>query len=238
MGCYLQRRRMEQSTPALIAIGSLVFGGAGVLGGAFAALKYLTSERNEELNSLRRRLQDTERSLELLGKVKSRENDLFLTLTESLCNLDRGQLSAQNVVEIQNILGQVEDARDVLERWDDCREAARWLKFRKGEWIKNNIRAVIHSYRKDIPISKRKMFKRDIFQCFDWAYESLMVGHPDISIDDFLGNPVIQSPFPYMEAIRLIKGTKDCGNLSFSQSMYLDMILDELIEKISHKFSS
>ncbi|MGB7247929.1 MAG: hypothetical protein WBC73_03240, partial [Phormidesmis sp.] len=203
-----------------------------IIGGAVGALKFLTEERNKELESLRRRLQDSRESEEhteyLREKAGEREKEALLTLEKYLREIDEDTLSPENLASVRRIIGLVEENRGLQDRLNDCKIAAKWLRFRQREWISESILSV----KKNIPRNKRRLFEKNVSWYLDWAHACLQIGHPDISLKKFVANPILSSPFLYIKAIRLIKEKKDWGDLKASQSSYLEKILNELMDRL------
>ncbi len=234
---------MAQNSPNLL---TTILGGSGVLGiltlmGGFAG--FVVNKHVAAIEAEKMRLTGDNTTLrQSLGKAETDlknaiddVSNVFVLLEQQR---DAEPLSSEDAARMKRILGQFQRLR-LIKEFEEYKTAARWLNYRKSDWVKEAVRVAVKEHSKLIPRQVRKRFEQDIAAYLNWVCMSLYVyEHAKAPLSQFVSKPAIQNSFPYSAAIRYLKENRDRGELTLNQSRYLENMLDELLRKLTNEFKN
>ncbi|MDX2240613.1 MAG: hypothetical protein NW224_08020 [Leptolyngbyaceae cyanobacterium bins.302] len=235
---------MTQAAPASPSLLQIVLGGGGILGLLSLAGGYTVFLINKHISLLdqanKALVRDNEKLTASLTKAESDAkaamddvDDLFRILE----TIRESDLSADDAARLKRVLGGLRKIQAMQQGLESYKAAARWLDKRKSDWCKEAARIAIQKYPKLVPLSRRRKFQENLASYLNWIYTSLYVyGHPDAPLSNFVQSPVIPFSQPYIAALEKIKNNGDRDELSVEQSICLEKMIDELIEKIHADF--
>jgi hypothetical protein len=154
-------------------------------------------------------------------------------------DLQQSGLKPEDAARLQRVLGRLRRIQSMQQGFENYRSAARWLEHRKIEWVKESVKQATRKHPTLVTRKSKKKFQQDIEGYLDWIYTSLYVyGHQKAPIKDFVGHPNINSSYPYIAAICSLKDNGDRKELTIEQTICLEKMMDELINKIRIEFKN
>lgn len=234
---------MTQSSQSFPDLLKLLIGGGGIVTVAGSFTGFLVKKHIDTLNQANHNLRsENDRLKASLAKAEADEKasrdevESLVTIFETLQDSD---LSPSDAARLKRILGGLHRIKSLQGEFEVYKTAARWLNYRKTEWVNDAAKIAIQQHSELVPRRTRQKFKKDIASYLDWVYTSLYVyGHPDAPIRKFVHHPSVRSSYPYLSAIDCLKNNGDRGDLTIEESTSLERMLDELMNKIRNEFSN
>jgi actin-related protein len=216
---------------------TILLGSSGVLSVLTFAGTYASYVFKQQVDTLKSKIDYLESDNTRLQKSLEEAKSQTAGLIESLTRLEFNDEDAARMTRIMSNFqkwGSLEE-----NEFYDYKQAAQWIKDNKQDLIKEASKEAIRKHSKLFQrfSGKRKQFEKDIAGYLDWVYNSLNLwGHKNVPLREFVNQPIIKSPLPYIIAIRKLKDKVDVVELTVKQSRYLKDFLDGLIKKIPDEF--
>jgi len=233
---------MSQSSQSSQDLIKLLLGGGGVLGlitvvGGFAG--FLIKQHVETLRQANQNLskqnQDLQKKLEQAEAKEKKAVEEVSSITTIFETMQESSLSPADAARLKRVLGRCRRIQSMHEGFEVYKSAARWLDYRKSDWVDEAVNAAVQQHSKLVPKRLRKQFKQDISSYLDWVHISLYVyGHARAPVKKFVKQPSIQHSYPYRTAIEHIRDNGERQELTIEQANCLEKMLDELIKKIQN----
>ncbi|MGD1941400.1 MAG: hypothetical protein ACFB0G_08795 [Leptolyngbyaceae cyanobacterium] len=176
------------------------------------------------------------RITELEGQLNKKDDEIrnqLALFVEEIRNIETGKLGAAESLRLRKLLNLAEGLAGHIAGFDDCREAAKWLRTCQKDWVRRASEKAIDEYRDQIPRGKSKDFQGELDQYLNWVAASLDEGgRMNIPLSEYVVPSSIDIEYPYIAALSYIKDSESHGDLSSEAEGYLKLVLERLIEKI------
>lgn len=185
----------------------------------------LERQHKREINSLQRELENKKQELEKIG-------DFRRLIEEAVDDLERKGITAETNASLRKIESYLTSIQSNQEPLNSMKTAARWVEYRKEEWLRQAVEVAIEKYPDLIPKSQIASFEEDVANYLQWLYDSLFYGF-FCRLEEYVSTPTIKSPFPYRAALQKLKEIKDFGELAPSEAQDLQDYINELARSVS-----
>lgn len=245
---------MASTSPNWLAFASPIIGAVGSL---LVYQRWIVDHRikskDDLIDSLRKDLETELRSKQKLEeklRLAAEDTDkAYETLQEFLNDVREADLAASDVIPLRRIVANLQTLGSLQDELDDYRVAASRLKAVQSSITRKasqrairELKTSMQEFQYMLPWQyqkRKKDFEADIFAYLDWVYDCLYVsGHPyNNPLQNFVPNPSIPSPSPYVIALRYVRDNGDWSTLSIDQASFLTRMLDELLRRLPDEFS-
>lgn len=164
---------------------------------------------------------------------------VFEQFREYLQKTDTNSLDADDLLRFQEIFGVLEDFGEILGGFENCEQAAEWLRIRRDVWVNASTRKAASRYKRLLPRLKLSGFRKDIKGYLDWAYECLKFHGgrtANVPVANFVKTPSVPYSHPYISAINYIIETEDWGELNDVPRAYIKEVLMRLTDQLPSEF--
>ncbi|QQE64160.1 hypothetical protein GFS31_08390 [Leptolyngbya sp. BL0902] len=173
----------------------------------------------------------------------------YQALDETLKTINQQELSTNDIVRLNRILGKLKNWEGLNEELNDYKVAATELQRKLPYLSRIASKQAIKEYKKNsvtlpeiLPWNREKKiqrFQRDITGYVNWIYDCMyFTGHPDNNpLSRFVEKPLLSSADPYVAAITYIRDQGGWERLTSNQVQYLKMFFDELLMQLPDEFN-
>lgn len=233
---------MAQNSPNWLAF---AIGGGGVVGLITlianligASIKSHIEGLKAQIEKLRLDNKTLERELEKKEEDSSKRINFIY---ETIDRLDQGKFSSRDAKNLKQVLDLLQDykrsSRRNSEKITDCKIAGKWVESRNEVWTREATKELIREHPKLLSFGKKKRFLEEVSLHLKWVSESLSKGRPrDVGIHESIKRNVVDSPEPYVFALKYVRRKRDWGGLNPNQIGYIEKMLDEAIHRVSEQF--
>ncbi len=246
-----QAAQASSSVPSWLSYIGPFVGGIGL---ALAYERWIVENRiqaqKEKLDAELAKEKQQKEWWEKQAKQAAQDADIaYQALEETLRDLSEQDLSSNDVVRLNRILGKLKRWSSLDQQLSDYKIAAGELKqpFIVSLFAKASQRAIkdckskIPELQEFLPWKRHEIIQKfyaDIEGYVNWVYDCLYVsGHPmNNPLSRFVEGPALSSSEPYITAITYIKDQGDWSRLTIEQSRALRLMFDELLKRLPEEF--
>ena len=156
---------------------------------------------------------------------------------EMLRDIESSKLDSTSALKLRDALKIIEQLPEGLAKLSgDCKKAAGLFKIYKKPWSQAASKESVKKHPQLVPFLKRKAFKADILNYFEWVHACLENGGTRTTpLSEYVDIPVISSVEPYITAIEHVAHMDQWSDLTYQQKELTREVLDRLIELIRKK---
>ena len=220
---------MTQMPPAWITVfissGILVVGSVTLLTKSIVDQKEEQVKRHKDLYN-----SEKEKSEEERAKFAGAINEIRGMLQD----ISADKLDPVSALKLRDAIKLAEQIPENLVKLsNDCKCAADWFNAHKKAWAQEACKEGVKKYSQLISFNKRKAFKVDLSNYFEWVYVCLSKGGTRTTLlTSFVDTPAISSANPYIAAIEHVVSKEQWNGLTYQQKELVQGALSRLIELI------